>query len=52
MLYDGDPETIEADIQRLQQAIDMGKQLHLGLSLDRAQEIYFQCFAANCSRAS
>jgi alpha-amylase/alpha-mannosidase (GH57 family) len=43
MLYDGDPKTIKADIQRLQQAIDMGKQLHLGLSLDRAQEIYFQC---------
>lgn len=43
LLYDGDPETIEADIQRLQQAISLGKQLHLGLSLDRAQEIYFQC---------
>ena len=43
LLYDGNPQTIEADIQRLQQAIDMGEQLHIGLSLDRAQEIYFQC---------
>ena len=43
LLYYGDRETIKADIQRLQQAIDMGEQLHLGLCLGRAQEIYFQC---------
>jgi alpha-amylase/alpha-mannosidase (GH57 family) len=43
LLYDGDPTTLEADVQRLQQIIQLGEQLHLGLYLGRAQEIYFPC---------
>jgi alpha-amylase/alpha-mannosidase (GH57 family) len=41
LLYNGDPATVEADVQRLETAIDVGKELHLGLFLDRAQEIYY-----------
>jgi alpha-amylase/alpha-mannosidase (GH57 family) len=40
LLYNGDPATVEADVQRLETAIDVGNELHLGLFLDRAQEIY------------
>ena len=43
ILYDGDPSTLEEDVQRLESMIDLGYQLHLGLFLDRAQEIYFRC---------
>ncbi|VEP18049.1 Glycoside hydrolase family 57 [Hyella patelloides LEGE 07179] len=43
LLYDGEPETLETDVQRIQQIIDIGEQLHLGLYLGRAQEIYFPC---------
>jgi len=43
LLYDGDPTTLEEDVSRLEIAIALGKQLNLGLALDRAQEIYFNC---------
>jgi alpha-amylase/alpha-mannosidase (GH57 family) len=43
LLYDGDPTTLETDLQRLTKMIDVGNQLHLGLFLDRAQEIYYHC---------
>jgi alpha-amylase/alpha-mannosidase (GH57 family) len=43
LLYDGDPTTLETDIARIETAIALGEQLHLGLALDRAQEVYFNC---------
>ncbi len=43
LLHDGDPASLETDIQRLEQMIDVGDQLHLGLSLYRAQELYYHC---------
>ncbi|MGL5794235.1 MAG: DUF3536 domain-containing protein [Waterburya sp.] len=43
LLYDGDPTSLEADIARIETAIALGAQLHLGLALDRAQEVYFNC---------
>ena len=43
LLYDGDPSTLEADVIRLETAIALGDRLHLGLALDRAQEVYFNC---------
>ncbi len=43
LLYDGDPQTLEEDVIRLETAIAVGEQLHLGLALDRAQEVYFNC---------
>ena len=43
LLYDGDPLTLETDVARLEQAIALGEELHLGLSLDRAQELYYNC---------
>ncbi|MGK7875009.1 MAG: DUF3536 domain-containing protein [Xenococcaceae cyanobacterium] len=43
LFYNGNPATLEADIQRLEQMIDLGDQLHLGLSVDRAQELYYNC---------
>jgi len=43
LLHDSNPVTAEADIHRLQRLIDVGYQLNLGLSLARAQELYFSC---------
>jgi hypothetical protein len=43
LLHDSNPAIAEADIQRLERLIDMGYQLNLGLSLARAQELYFRC---------
>ena len=43
LLHDGNPNTLEADVARIQQAIALGDWLKLGLMLDRAQEIYFNC---------
>jgi alpha-amylase/alpha-mannosidase (GH57 family) len=43
LLHENDPATLEADIQQLVQLIKVGKQLHVGLSLDRTQELYYQC---------
>lgn len=43
LLYDGDPATLTEDIQRVESMIEIGNQLHLGISLDRAQEVYYHC---------
>lgn len=43
LLYDGNPATLSADVSRIQQAIALGEQLRLGLALDQAQEVYFNC---------
>ncbi len=40
LLHDFDAETAEADMLWLERVIDLGRQLNLGLSLDRAQELY------------
>ncbi len=40
-----DPNGIDIEIQRLERMIEVGKQLNLHLSLDRAQELYFSCLA-------
>ncbi|MDJ0571511.1 MAG: DUF3536 domain-containing protein [Pleurocapsa sp. MO_192.B19] len=43
LLYDGEAANLEEDIARLETAIALGDRLHLGLALDRPQEIYFNC---------
>ena len=43
LLYDGDPATLVEDVARLESAIAIGEELNLGLSLDRAQEVYHSC---------
>jgi alpha-amylase/alpha-mannosidase (GH57 family) len=43
LLHDPNPATVELDIQRVERLIDVGYQLKLGLSLERAQELYFSC---------
>ena len=43
VLYDGDQDTLIDDIARLERMIDVGNQLRLGLSLAKAQELYFNC---------
>ena len=43
LLYSSDPETLETDTQRLETIIKVAEQLHIGLYLGRAQEIYFSC---------
>jgi alpha-amylase/alpha-mannosidase (GH57 family) len=40
LLHDFNPSTIAADVHWLERLIDLGQQLHLGVSLDRAQELY------------
>jgi len=43
LFHDPDSDTLEADIQRLIRLLHIGRQLNLGLALDRAQELYFTC---------
>ncbi len=43
LLYDGDPASLKTDIARVETTIALGEKLKLGLSLDRAQEIYYSC---------
>ncbi len=43
LMHDSNPATQEADIQRLERLIEAGNSLDLGLSLCRAQELYFSC---------
>ena len=43
LLYDGDPASLKTDVARVETAIALGERLRLGLSLDRAQEIYYNC---------
>jgi alpha-amylase/alpha-mannosidase (GH57 family) len=44
LLYNGEPIALDAQIQQVEGIIDVGEQLDLDLSLDRAQELYYQCF--------
>ncbi|MEB3336138.1 MAG: DUF3536 domain-containing protein [Leptolyngbyaceae bacterium] len=44
LLHDFDPATATTTIQQLERLIDVGDHLKLNLSLDRAQELYFQRF--------
>lgn len=43
LLNEPNPETVQADIARLDRLITLGDRLNVGLSLDRAQEFYFHC---------
>ncbi|HEY9652216.1 MAG TPA: DUF3536 domain-containing protein [Coleofasciculaceae cyanobacterium] len=43
LLHDIHPDSLDADIQRIERFIDLGNHLHFGLSLDRCQELYFTC---------
>lgn len=41
LLHENNPATVEAEVQRLERLIDVGNQLNLGVSLAKAQELYF-----------
>ncbi|MBW4545492.1 MAG: DUF3536 domain-containing protein [Symplocastrum torsivum CPER-KK1] len=41
VLHDANPDTLKFDIYRIERLIELGNQLHLGLCLDRCQELYF-----------
>ncbi|HBB30776.1 MAG TPA: glycoside hydrolase [Cyanobacteria bacterium UBA8803] len=41
VLNDANPEALAGDLHRIERLIELGNQLHLGLSLDRCQELYF-----------
>ncbi|MBK4729248.1 DUF3536 domain-containing protein [Oxynema sp. CENA135] len=41
LIHDAQPEKIEAELLNLQRAISIGGQLNIGLSLARAQELFF-----------
>ncbi len=43
LLNGGDPENLESEIAQLVRIIDIGNNLNLNLSLDRAQELYYSC---------
>ncbi|HBL13455.1 MAG TPA: glycoside hydrolase [Cyanobacteria bacterium UBA11162] len=43
LLHDTNPDTLTSDIQRIERLIELGNHLHLALSLDRCQELYFNC---------
>ena len=43
ILHDARAVTPEADIQRLERLIVVGDRLNLGVSLERCQELYFNC---------
>ncbi len=43
LLHDANPATIEGELYRIEHLIELGNRLHLGLSLDRCQELYFAC---------
>jgi alpha-amylase/alpha-mannosidase (GH57 family) len=54
LLHNVKPATVEIDLQRLEDLIELGDRLHLNLTLDRAQELYFHCLheliGAQCLR--
>jgi len=41
VLHDANPDTLKCDIYRIERLVELGNQLHLGLCLDRCQELYF-----------
>ncbi len=43
LLHSPNPDTLEGEIHRIERLIELGDQLHLGLSLARCQELYFNC---------
>ncbi len=43
LLHDSNPATLSADVQRLERTIEVANKLNLGLSMFRAQELYFKC---------
>ncbi|MEP0877872.1 DUF3536 domain-containing protein [Funiculus sociatus GB2-M2] len=43
ILHDSNPATLSADVQRLERTIEVANKLNLGLSMFRAQELYFNC---------
>ncbi|MBD1931587.1 MULTISPECIES: DUF3536 domain-containing protein [Cyanophyceae] len=43
LLHGSNPATLSADVQRLERTIEVANQLNLGLSMFRAQELYFHC---------
>ena len=43
LLYDKNSTTLESDVARLENAIEIINQLELGVCLARAQEVYYQC---------
>jgi alpha-amylase/alpha-mannosidase (GH57 family) len=47
LLHENDPTALEEDIERLVQLIKVSKQLRVGLSLDRVQELYYHCLYEN-----
>lgn len=58
LLHDGEPVNLDEDILMLMKLIEVGQHLHLGLSLDQAQEFYYtwlyqqvlpKCFSDNAS---
>ena len=42
LLQNGQPDTVDDDILWLKRLVELGERLNLGLSLDRAQELYYQ----------
>lgn len=44
LLYNGEPATLEKQVEQLEKMIDVGKKLKFNLSLDKSQELYYQCF--------
>ena len=42
LLNSPNPQTVEVDALWIQRLIDLGKQLHLNLCLDEAQELYYK----------
>ena len=43
ILYDGEPNTLETDIERLETIIDVANQLNLHLYFGYVQEAYYNC---------
>lgn len=43
LLYEFDPATLHTNLSRLDRLIALGQQMHLNLSLAKAQELYFAC---------
>ena len=43
LLYDKNSTTLESDVARLENVIEVINQLQLGVCLARAQEVYYQC---------
>ncbi|NJM90297.1 MAG: glycoside hydrolase, partial [Hydrococcus sp. RU_2_2] len=43
LLHENDPSVLEGDIERLVKLIEVSKQLRVGLSLARVQELYYHC---------